>query len=783
MTSKQRTLLDSYHTNTLREIAEANGISIKDKRGKNFPKDALHDIMIRDFFIEARVSNSYRQLQDREKAALNRILLSEGETPARSLKRNLMRANVVTAAPEKKTNRHQHYYSGSASTYGRGGYQGSPSRKDSTIFEDVISRLTYFGLVFTRNAPVAYGTNYKMRYQPGGYIFVPDEIRQFLPKPEPVVVEALSWTPTQVDHSDPTLLLRDLYLYWDFTRKTPLELIQSGFVGKRFLKAVNTVLLQPDPTLTKAKREDETPRLYQLRTLLQSLDLLQLNTSTRQLTAQLVNNGHIPDFWTQPLPQQIASTVDAWVSRTGWSNNHIKGLAKYLPTYGQAYQVVIDLLKRSATDDWLDVETILLDLQETNIDFLTPLHSRIDNAYGGWFSEYTGHDYVSGYASELVQIIEDAEARFVHQCLKEDLFELGLIDIGYKDEKQQHYAVRLSALGRLALGLASASDQPLEQVDTGKVIVQPTFEILALGPVGLNVLAYLDLVATRQQVDRGAFAYQLTRESIYKAQQADIAVSEISQWLSEQSGQSLPQNVLRSLKEWGAHHERIVFRLGVTLLQAPTGDAIDNLRATPDIGQHLARSLTENVAIIKDEQAEALVTALYQQKVLPALDDLKPEATDQSVHIQEDGTITPIHAVPSLRLQGRLSRVGEQKTDGQWQLNENLIKQAGGNKHNVDNLLAELTKLQRGDLSANLISTVKAWGGYYGEVAAETLTLIEFRDHEILSELLQHPDLQNYLTRFPTEDRALAVVTKKSLTRVKKVLNGLGVSVKGQLTS
>ena len=86
------------------------------------------------------------------------------------------------------------------------------------------------------------------------------------------------------------------------------------------------------------------------------------------------------------------------------------------------------------------------------------------------------------------------------------------------------------------------------------------------------------LLAIRKQTDRGVFGYKITRDSIYKAQQADLSVSDVTQWLVDQSGQPLPQNVLRSLDEWRAHHERIVFRTGVTLLQTENADALQALQ-------------------------------------------------------------------------------------------------------------------------------------------------------------------------------------------------------------
>ncbi len=303
-----------------------------------------------------------------------------------------------------------------------------------------------------------------------------------------------------------------------------------------------------------------------------------------------------------------------------------------------------------------------------------------------------------------------------------------------------------------------------------------------MGPVALQVLAWLDLFAERRQADRGAFEYQLTRDSIYRALQQGLTLPEIIQQLTQLSGQELPQNVHRSLQEWGAHHERIVFRTGINLLQAATAEMLTTLINAPETGAYLARSVTPEVALVPSQQTPPLVTALTARQILPVISDDRPEAADHSAQIQADGSIRPIHAVPSLHLSGRMARLAEAKQEGYWQLTEKSIRKAGGNKKKVLRLLEELASLQRGPLPPEIEIKVKAWGNYYGDAAAETLTLIEFRDMEIMAEILQLPQLQGRLTPFPTANRALAIVAAANLAQVKAILAEVGVSVSDGLS-
>ncbi|HID62628.1 MAG TPA: hypothetical protein EYP49_07840 [Anaerolineae bacterium] len=232
------------------------------------------------------------------------------------------------------------------------------------------------------------------------------------------------------------------------------------------------------------------------------------------------------------------------------------------------------------------------------------------------------------------------------------------------------------------------------------------------------------------------------------------------------------------MDEWAASHERIVFRTGVSLLQAADANLLAELAGDPRTGKYLARPVAEDVSLLKKGHQEHLIAALVERGLFPAVSGAQPESADRSVIVHQDGTIHPIHAVPSLHLRGRLSRLAEEAGDGWWKLTPASIRRAGGSKNKVLRLLEELGKLHRGTFPGQLVEQIKAWGGYYGRAAAETLTLIEFRARATLEELMTRPDLQPYLTPFPAQDRALAVVLTGELPRVKEILARFGVPIK-----
>lgn len=768
------TILEDYNANTLREMAEA--AEVISKGGKKPTKATLTALLRQQYFTEDRVHTSLAQLNEREKAVLNRLLLRGGQASSRNFQRELARAQLIRPTPEPEKPKGYYYYSDVPYA---DGYAGSPHRADSKIFEDVIARLTYFGLVFSRHPSLnSAGAAFKLQFHPATTLYIPQAIRRYLPDPEPLPPSSGDWQPGRVEHGDPTLLLRDLYLYWDFLRRNEVTLNQNGSVGKRWLKAINDILLVADTRLDDARREEDTGRLILLRQLLETLKLAQVDRGVLRPTSR--NALDIPKFWSWSLLEQLSACLEAWSKLSGFKELGDEANL-YQPRYNQARQLVLDTFKTVSGQVWLELEEFLEQLRNRNSDFLFYERSRVETHRGGWYYSSYGGNY-SGDPKQVIKKFDTLEEGFVSTVMSGLLYQLGLIELGFNQAEapapgqvDAWHAFRLTPTGR-ALLVASAS--PTTETEIGRVVVQPNFQVMALGPVSLATLAQLDLFTDREQVDRGAFQFRLSRETVYRAQQLGLAVEQVIEFLAQTSAVELPQNVRRSLDEWAAHHERIVFRTGVSLLQAATPELLAGLMEQPPSGKYLVRSLTPEIAIIKKGQQPRLVTGLVHQNIFPAVSGARPEAADNSVIVQADGTMQPLHAVPSLHLRGRLAKLAEESAEGAWRLTPTSVRRASGSRNKVMALLDELRKLHRGTLPDTLPDQLKAWGGYYGDAAVETLTLIEFRDQTSLNELLDRPEIQAYLTPFPAGNRALALVPADKLADLKEILARLGVPVR-----
>ncbi|MBE2200647.1 MAG: helicase-associated domain-containing protein [Anaerolinea sp.] len=766
MSKEIATLLDSYNSNTLWEMARA--AQLPNTIGKKLSKGELIPLMRQEYFKPERIKASYQRLTKTDRDVLNRLLLRDGKISSRVFMRELIRAGLATEAPPAPEPKKQDYwYESGYSIYGRVvSHIGSANNAKSTIFEDVLARLTLHGLLFSDGTDFTTGgVSYKLQLHPGDTVYIPAFVRHYLPQPNPVLVEVNNWQPTHILHGDPQLLLRDLYLYWDTVRRSPIEMIQSGFVGKRGLRQLNAALLTPDPMLTSAQKEDETGRLYLLRQLLQELKLVKSQSGVLTTTAN--SSRAIPDFWQKTTVEQITAVLAAWraIPLPFYFTNQ-KAQYKYSPNPARACQLLPQVLAELQADAWIEPDEVLVSLQERDSGFLFILRKQLEGRQSS---------YYYGNRAQALADMDKLEQEFVAEVTANFLLPMGLVELGFNNPLANHvnwHAYRLTPLGTAVLHKKTFhSDAP-----TGQVIIQPNFQILAMGPVPLNVLAQLDLFAERQKVDRGAFEYHLSRQSVYAAQQMGYAVAEVQRFLEAASPNDLPQNIRRSLGEWAAHHDRIVFRRNVTLLQAADETLLERLLNGAETGKLLARPVGNQVALVKSKQQPRLVSALQEDGLLPAVSGANPEAADKSVIVGEDGRIQPVHAVPSLHLYGRLAHFTA-KTEEGWQLTAQSVARVGGSKKNVQAIVDELGKLNRGRLPRRLVEQIRAWGGYYGSATVGTLTLFEFRDQEALAELRALPELRELLQPFAAGDRALAVVAEEQVTAVQAILSRLGVQV------
>src|SRR5207245_3381577 len=209
---------------------------------------------------------------------------------------------------------------------------------------------------------------------------------------------------------------------------------------------------------------------------------------------------------------------------------------------------------------------------------------------------------------------------------------LGVVDVGVAGPG-------VTAIRVTPDGVRLLRDQPLPiTASAPHIVVQPNFQIFAFEPTDESVLFTLDQLADRVRAEQ-VVEYQLSRDSVYRAQRAGLDAAAIVAFLEQVSTVPLPQNVRRSLEEWGALHERVVVHRGVPLLHAVDARTLDALYADSRVAPLLGRRVASTAALVAPEHLVALRKRLLDGDCLPALSEGSVRPAQPAFTVDTDGRI------------------------------------------------------------------------------------------------------------------------------------------------
>ncbi len=228
---------------------------------------------------------------------------------------------------------------------------------------------------------------------------------------------------------------------------------------------------------------------------------------------------------------------------------------------------------------------------------------------------------LQGFRSQWFEI----EGRIIIDMVKTTLFWLGAVELG-RDKHRRLLSFRLTEQGRALLGgypqgaVAESVPRP-----TRFLLVQPNFEVLVLHPeshVLWNLMRTADLV----RHDRVS-TYVLNKESIRRGVESGLSPDEIVRFLDISTGKKLPQNVARSIRDWGGQVKRLEIQQ-VTLIEVEDAQVLDELIASRKTRRYIARRLSPTVAVAvlpntsdsaRDDPWQRLVKELRAAGYLPRL--------------------------------------------------------------------------------------------------------------------------------------------------------------------
>ena len=359
------------------------------------------------------------------------------------------------------------------------------------------------------------------------------------------------------------------------------------------------------------------------------------------------------------------------------------------------------------------------------------------------------------------------EERALVESIARALYRIGVADLLSK--AGQIAGVSISSAGQnLLKGISPAEEPP------ARPVVQPNFQVLAIGPVPLGDLALLEMIGERVKAEKAVVEYKLDRmiflHSLAGGLDGEYALSH----LEEIAGAGIPQNVRRSLTEWLDEFEKATIYRGGILVEAQTPAMLNRLLST--VSKKSVVRLGETQALVPAALREHLEKAMLRYGILPdVIED--PSAVDGSIEVDADGRIRSRFPFPSLYVVGRLNKLAEPQPDGTWLLTRESLRKAARHM-SAKEILEILRKMNGRPLPKEIETRVLIWSGFFGNVRVMRVTLIQFRDSDALKAARKLPGLSRALKEFPyAPGKGLAVVHDDKLQEIISRLEEHGIQV------
>lgn len=487
-----------------------------------------------------------------------------------------------------------------------------------SLYELALDRLLGLGLVFWGRLDMLGAREYASGAHEG-VLVVPPSVLALLEAPDLADLQAPvpQWQPRAPRAGAAEIFQRDLYLYWRSVREQSagLTLLANGQLAKAALRPLNAAL-SLKTELDGVRSEQEAGRLFFLRLLAQALGLLEVRGET-------LHAVDAPAFFEQSVAERTRQSFTAWRDGTFWNELlHLPGVTlrpqppeTAHPEVLRARQGALRLLDEGASGRWMNRIALLAlaRLRQPHLLFAPRGKGQVDrytaagNPFGlelrprgGWLSPRENWLRVEG--------------AFLAAVIEGPLFWLGAVDLDAASSGEV-VAYHLAPVGLALLG-KGAWPPALTETTSGRLVIQPNFEALALPPVRESLLCFLDQVAERQSLEQAAL-FRLTRERWLNALQQGKSASALIEQLERLTETPLPQNMRYSLLEWERQAQRVRLSRGVALLEVQEAALLDAFLADATLSSLILRRLTPTAALIDHQQLSLLYQALLERGQLP----------------------------------------------------------------------------------------------------------------------------------------------------------------------
>lgn len=548
-----REALSEYMPAMLRVIARGWALSLPDDHDKAALVEILAAAMLTPDALRARLD----ALSPQERQALA-LVAASGKLPGHRLTRAFGPLRRLTA---KRL--------------------ASLDLADASL--SAVERLLYLGLIYR-------GYDVLGEYR-GEIYYVPGDLLALLPPLPAVATPAFAVAPRpapQAQRGDQTALARDMATLLGYLRREEVRVRVVPYLTRQDIWRLAS-------RLELASGADEA--LY-----LRFLQHLVLRMGLVRREGHLLRPGLKAKEWLQSAPAARARRLfEVWRDDRAWNE------LRQLPTLEwqdpprrsdprQPRQRVLSHLRQLAPNAWYGIADLVAAIKEADADFLRP-----DGYYDAWYvRDAASKRLLSGFASW-----DAVEGALIAHLIQGPLYWLGMVWLGQEADEGEAFA--LTPLGAALLELPGVKMPALPE---RPVVVQADFTVLATRETNLYDRYQLERLAERESHDT-ATLYRLTADSIRRSLREGIEASAIIAFLRRASAGRLPQNVERTLHEWGEKHGEL--RLAhVLLLTARDEQTMREIRALPPLRPYLGEAISP-VATLVDSAHKQVVIELLER--------------------------------------------------------------------------------------------------------------------------------------------------------------------------
>lgn len=183
----------------------------------------------------------------------------------------------------------------------------------------------------------------------------------------------------------------------------------------------------------------------------------------------------------------------------------------------------------------------------------------------------------------------------------------------------------ITPAGRHVFG---GQDWPDEQAWSTQFVVQPTFEIIAPRDLDLRIREQLEHFADLEKVDL-TLTYRVTRDTIYRAANADMSGADVNGFLADHSEKDVPQNVAYSIQSWGDAYGQVYF-METFLLRTASAEIASHIKAHGELAPYIKGEVSPDALIVERKTYRELMDLLQKQGYMPRSGIVGPAGADSA---------------------------------------------------------------------------------------------------------------------------------------------------------